>query len=69
MKIQTGHYFNFERGEYRKEDDEPTQRFPASGVTYVGGLTREQRDELDKRIDEYLDEISVRKLRKNLDGT
>jgi hypothetical protein len=52
-----GNYFTFERGEWVQDDNKPAQHYPASGITYVGDLTREQRDELDTLIDGYLKSI------------
>lgn len=52
---RSGHYFQFERGEWAKNGDEPTKFWPASGLHYVGRITKDQRDGLDKLIRDYLD--------------
>lgn len=52
--LQTGHYFKLERGQWTKDGDLPATFYQASGRVYVGGLTLEQRIELDALIDGYL---------------
>ena len=52
--LQTGHYFKFERGQWTKDGDWPPTFYQASGRTYIGCLTLEQRIELDAVIDGYL---------------
>jgi hypothetical protein len=50
----SGHYFEFARGEWAKDGNGVVTKYPTSGVVYTGSLTREQRDELDKIINDYL---------------
>jgi hypothetical protein len=56
---QTGHYFKFERGQWAKDGDKPPTFYQASGRFYIGGLTLEQRQELDALIDSYLKSIEA----------
>lgn len=55
----TGHYFEFKRGQWVKDGDKPTTFYQASGSTYLGCLTLEQRQELDALIDKYLKSIDA----------
>jgi hypothetical protein len=52
--LQTGHYFKLERGQWTKDGNWPPTFCQASGRTYIGCLTLEQRIELDALIDGYL---------------
>lgn len=52
--FKSGHYFKFERGQWTKEGNWEPTFYQASGRTYVGSLTLEQRQELDALIDNYL---------------
>lgn len=54
----SGHYFKFERGEYAQAPGEPAKFYPASGLDYCGGLTLDQRRELDSMIRAYLDKAA-----------
>lgn len=56
-RIITGHYFELERGEWVKDGDNPPRFYPGSGLAYIGSLTKEQREELDRRISAYIDEL------------
>jgi len=49
-----GHYFGIKRGEYYRDRDGKTVFVQAGGLSYVGGLTRTQRDELDAIIRAYV---------------
>lgn len=53
---QTGHYFEFKRGQWVKDGDKPAVHHIDSGH-YVGNLTHEQLDELDAFIERYLRSI------------
>lgn len=53
-EVDHGHYFKFERGEWTKDGDKPTKFCQASGLSYVGSLTAQQRDDLDALIKEFL---------------
>ncbi len=50
-----GHYFKFERGAWIAEADQPAQHFAASGLSYAGNITLEQRNELDRLIASFLE--------------
>jgi len=52
--LKTGHYFKLERGQWTKDGNWPPTFYQASGRTYIGCLTLEQRIELDTLIDNYL---------------
>ena len=52
--LTSGHYFKFERGQWTKDGNWSPTFYQASGRTYLGCLTLEQRIELDALIDGYL---------------
>ncbi len=52
-----GFWFSFKRGEWFKRGNEPAYHQEAGGLSYVGWLTKEQKEELDRLIREYLDRI------------
>lgn len=56
MSKTRGNYFSFKRGEWVK-DDSGTTHYEASGLTYVGSLTRDQRDALDVLIRNYVSSL------------
>jgi hypothetical protein len=57
--LTTGHYFKFERGQWTKDGNWPPSFYQASGRSYIGSLTLEQRIKLDELIDEYLKSIET----------
>lgn len=50
-----GYYFEFKRGSWMQYGEREVERFPASGLSYVGDLTEVQMKELDKLISDYLE--------------
>lgn len=52
--LKTGHYFKLERGQWTKDGNWTPTFYQASGRTYIGCLTLDQRIELDALIDNYL---------------
>lgn len=51
----TGYYIKIEHGTYVLRANEPMQRFPASGLAYSGGMTKEQYTTLIKLIEAFVD--------------
>ena len=54
--IRTGHYFEFNRGTWQKEEETgKITRYGGSGLTYIGWLTEEQKLALDKLINDFIE--------------
>lgn len=51
---QSGYYFDIKHGQYSKHEGGPTEFFRAGGLSYIGGLTKEQHDELTLLVENYV---------------